>query len=363
MATKPKNNANFTIYLVIIHTKTTFAPGAYGTSLLLRENFLSKIEVRPGPGFQIARRKAISPVTVHSNNMGKKDRTGGKRKLQEEEEDESDEDLELQAEMAALASLRAEQEGRSGDEGESVPSQGKYLREAIEKCNGEFEEIPFKESMTICEFGLDPFDEHDDLAREMAFYNQSLLAVRFGRDRLKALGIPTQRPHDYFAENVKTDGHMAKIKDRLILEEKKMDAFEQRKMRDENRKFAKQKAALLKQEKSKKVKGEIEDTKKGWKGRDGDADDERRGSRGHAAGARDNDEKSDKRKGYDKKYGHGGKDAKRRKLSDKKSLNDLSDYSPRGGKNVKRESHMRQRSKNKKPNRPGKSTRDAKRNK
>ena len=39
----------------------------------------------------------------------------------------------------------------------------------------------------------------------MAFYNQSVSAVREGRRRLEALNIPTKRPSDYFCENVKTD--------------------------------------------------------------------------------------------------------------------------------------------------------------
>jgi rRNA-processing protein EBP2 len=46
----------------------------------------------------------------------------------------------------------------------------------------------------------------------MAFYNHTLLAVKLGRDKLDALGIPTRRPNDFFCENVKTDSHMAKVK-------------------------------------------------------------------------------------------------------------------------------------------------------
>ena len=45
----------------------------------------------------------------------------------------------------------------------------------------------------------------------MAFYNQSVSAVREGRRRLEALNIPTKRPSDYFCENVKTDMHMNRV--------------------------------------------------------------------------------------------------------------------------------------------------------
>ena len=45
----------------------------------------------------------------------------------------------------------------------------------------------------------------------MAFYNQSVSAVREGRRRLEALNVPTKRPSDYFCENVKTDMHMNRV--------------------------------------------------------------------------------------------------------------------------------------------------------
>ena len=50
---------------------------------------------------------------------------------------------------------------------------------------------------------------------------------------------------------------MIRVKDRLILEEKKIDAFEKRKQREVSRKYDKQVADMRKQEKSKKVKSEI----------------------------------------------------------------------------------------------------------
>lgn len=57
-----------------------------------------------------------------------------------------------------------------------------------------------------------------------------------------------ERPTDFFCEHVKTDNHMAKIKDRLIMEEKKIDAFEKRKNREHNKKFNKQVANVKQQE-------------------------------------------------------------------------------------------------------------------
>ena len=51
-----------------------------------------------------------------------------------------------------------------------------------------------------------PLDVHDDLKREVAFYNSALEAVHMARSQCKKAGIPFSRPDDFFAEMVKTDG-------------------------------------------------------------------------------------------------------------------------------------------------------------
>jgi len=81
---------------------------------------------------------------------------------------------------------------------------------------------------------------HDDLKREVAFYNQTLASVRFARDRLKRENIAYKRPEDYFAEMLKSDAHMAKVKDKLIYEQKKITAVEERKKSQAHRKVAKE---------------------------------------------------------------------------------------------------------------------------
>ncbi|PNP38146.1 hypothetical protein TGAM01_v207902 [Trichoderma gamsii] len=83
-------------------------------------------------------------------------------------------------------------------------------------------------------------DVSDDLQRELAFYSQCLEAVRLGRSRLISEGVPFSRPKDYFAEMVKEDAHMDKIKAKLVEEaSNKKAAAEARKLRD-LKKFGKQ---------------------------------------------------------------------------------------------------------------------------
>ncbi|KAH0551596.1 hypothetical protein GP486_007186 [Trichoglossum hirsutum] len=100
---------------------------------------------------------------------------------------------------------------------------------------------PFSEHQTVNSSApIDITDVNDDLNRELAFYKQSLNAVKVARALLKKEGVPFTRPADYFAEMVKSDEHMGIIKKKMIDEAaSKKAAAEARKQRD-LRKFGKQ---------------------------------------------------------------------------------------------------------------------------
>lgn len=53
-------------------------------------------------------------------------------------------------------------------------------------------------------------------------------------------GIKTQRPDDFLAEMYKKDQVMQKIKNRLVKQQVKIQNFEEKRHRMENKKFAKQ---------------------------------------------------------------------------------------------------------------------------
>jgi rRNA-processing protein EBP2 len=55
-------------------------------------------------------------------------------------------------------------------------------------------------------FGSGQVDVHDDLKREVAFYDVALKAVLEAKDKCEEAGISFSRPDDFFAEMVKTDG-------------------------------------------------------------------------------------------------------------------------------------------------------------
>ncbi|KAL8710081.1 MAG: hypothetical protein Q9220_005353 [cf. Caloplaca sp. 1 TL-2023] len=83
-------------------------------------------------------------------------------------------------------------------------------------------------------------DVDDDLNRELAFHRQCLHAAKEAKLMLKKEGVAFSRPADYFAEMVKSDEHMGKIKQRMTNEAAdKKAAVDARKLRD-LKKFGKQ---------------------------------------------------------------------------------------------------------------------------
>lgn len=45
---------------------------------------------------------------------------------------------------------------------------------------------------------------------------------------MKVAGVAWKRPTDYYAEMVKSDGHMRKVKDQLMYQQRQIDQAEER---------------------------------------------------------------------------------------------------------------------------------------
>ncbi|KAI9734464.1 MAG: rRNA-processing protein and EBNA1-binding protein ebp2 [Claussenomyces sp. TS43310] len=184
-------------------------------------------------------------------------------------------------------------------------------------------------------------DVSDDLTRELAFYSQCLSAVKDARGLLKEEKAPFSRPNDYFAEMVKADEHMAKIKAKLIdAAASKKAAADARKQRD-LKKFGKQVQVAKLQERDKERKTTLEKIKTLKRRRqdtDGPTETEESAlfdvALDDAAedGSRDRNRESrgksgdNKRAKKDSKYGHGGK-KRFAKSGDAMSSGDLSGFS------------------------------------
>jgi rRNA-processing protein EBP2 len=144
---------------------------------------------------------------------------------------------------------------------------------------------------------------------------------------------------------------MAKVKDRLIFENKKMEAVAQRKSNKEQKLRVRETHDNKLAEKAKRKREHeraVEDWAKSSHSGAGSADDLKRG-----------DGPNKKRLAADRKYGRGGKKG-RFKQNDRKSMDDMSSFNPRGnfaGGGTKR---TRSSSSGKGgSNRPGKRARDA----
>ncbi|XP_077245227.1 putative rRNA-processing protein EBP2 homolog isoform X1 [Tasmannia lanceolata] len=107
-------------------------------------------------------------------------------------------------------------------------------------------------------------DVNDDLARELAFYTQALEGTRQAFAKLQSMGLPFLRPPDYYAEMVKTDVHMMKVKGRLLVEKKRIEESEERRKARESKRISKEVQAQKLKERAKQKKEEIESVKK-WR--------------------------------------------------------------------------------------------------
>lgn len=164
-------------------------------------------------------------------------------------EDEED------AEAIPLSDIESLDEEEKGD---VVPHQRltinntSALLKALKSFALSTSKLPFSEhqSTTSAEPISIP-DVDNDLNRELAFYKQSLDAVKEARSLLKKEGVPFSRPTDYFAEMVKSDEHMGIIKRKMTDEAaNKKAAAEARKQRD-LKKFGKQVQVAKLQERDK----------------------------------------------------------------------------------------------------------------
>eukprot|EP01096_Ripella_sp_DP13-Kostka_P011646 TRINITY_DN474_c0_g2_i1.p1 TRINITY_DN474_c0_g2~~TRINITY_DN474_c0_g2_i1.p1 ORF type:complete len:364 (-),score=201.62 TRINITY_DN474_c0_g2_i1:125-1156(-) len=205
-------------------------------------------------------------------------------------------------------------------------------REAMKlKIEGE-STVPWYETLVITATKPIDVDAKDDLSRELAFYNQGLEAALEAEKRLKELGFPIIRPNDYFAEMIKNDSHMSKVRKRMLETKRRIEIVEERRRQQQQRKFGKQIQIAKEQERMKEKTTLIKNAKKLSKGGN-TLDDEQLGiAKPKSKGDRDG-VKSKKREAKDQKYGYGG-GKKNIKSNTRESTNDLSSFNKKRNKAV-----------------------------
>ncbi|KAL0575384.1 rRNA-processing protein EBP2 [Marasmius crinis-equi] len=206
--------------------------------------------------------------------------------------------------------------------------------------------IPWTETLVLSYPEKVDVDVNDDLNRELAFYKQALHGANEARKLAAKHKFPFTRPSDYFAEMVKSDAHMERIRQRLLDESAGIKKSEEKRREREGKKFGKQ-VQIEKLKEREKSKKDMEERLKGLKrkrkdilengGDQGDdfdvavedaiADRPAKRSRGGAAGG-----KQVSRQARDKKFGFGGQN--RRSKQNTKESTDNFDMggSRRGGR-------------------------------
>ncbi|KAF8073955.1 eukaryotic rRNA processing protein EBP2-domain-containing protein [Lyophyllum atratum] len=207
--------------------------------------------------------------------------------------------------------------------------------------------FPWTETLVLSYPQTIDVDVNDDLNRELAFYKQALHSADAARTLAAKHKFPFTRPADYFAEMVKTDSHMERIRQRLLDESAGIKKSEDKRKEREGKKFGKQVQVekLKEREKSKK---DMEERLKGLKRKRKDildnpqaGDDEfdiavedaiadrpaKRGRGAGASGGRGTSGGRGGRQARDSKYGFGG--ANRRSKSNTRDSTD--DFGGRRG--------------------------------
>mmetsp|Transcript_40518 Transcript_40518/g.114769 ORF Transcript_40518/g.114769 Transcript_40518/m.114769 type:complete len:284 (+) Transcript_40518:107-958(+) len=251
----------------------------------------------------------------------------------------------------------SEDEGYSSLEEEEAAVKGPAAaadREAIYNTEGLHDkleemawtdEVPWVETQTITCGSIEQVEEvEDDLQRELVFYTQALDAAKQAVEKFQGGDIKWLRPEDYYAEMVKSDAHMLRVKEQLNYETQKIDAAEERRKQRESKRFQKQLQAERTKEKAQEKKRSIDEVSKWRKQREksgykegGEFELESFNRKPKKAGERLASsgfaQKSKKRQFKDSKFGFGGR-KRLQKQNTAESTADMSSYRPStaGGK-------------------------------
>ncbi|KAI5310086.1 rRNA-processing protein and EBNA1-binding protein ebp2, partial [Ascosphaera atra] len=182
----------------------------------------------------------------------------GENEAEESEEEDEDEDEEDEDDIP-LSDLEEE------DTTDVVPHQrltinnSAAIRASLKRISFLTPQTAFSEhNSLVSKQQLDVPDVHDDLQRELQFYSVCQNATKEARSLLKKEGVPFSRPGDYFAEMVKSDEHMSKIKKKLFEEAAAKKASAEAKRQRDLKKFGKQVQVAKLQQRAKEKKEMLE---------------------------------------------------------------------------------------------------------
>ena len=169
------------------------------------------------------------------------------------EDDEDEDDIDEDEDAMEMAALLAKSQAKNPLINNKPALQDRLADIVL----GGGAKVPWVETFTVlgrttAESLVD--DANDDLKRELAFYDIALAGVKDCQEMCRSSGISYERPSDYYAEMVKSDGHMLKVKKELLEQAAKIEAAELRRKQRDAKKFGKALQVEKNQEKEKKKK-------------------------------------------------------------------------------------------------------------
>ncbi|CAF2981902.1 unnamed protein product [Rotaria sp. Silwood2] len=203
----------------------------------------------------------------------------------------------------------------------------------------------------------------NDFKREMLFYRQAQAAVLESIPRLKAEKIATKRPDDYYAQMVKSDEHMKKIREYLVNRKSDIEKREKLRKLREQRLYGKkvqQEVLLKRQEDKSKLLKTMKKVRKGKQGGMQELEETLGDRKKNFGKSNENDykrnSKNNRKLEYkNKKFGFGG----RKKNIKKNTAESSADVFNKKSTKWQRPSFHAQKGKKgkQKPSRPGKTAR------
>ncbi|CCH43513.1 Midasin [Wickerhamomyces ciferrii] len=275
----------------------------------------------------------------------------------EDEEDEDEDEEDEDEEDIPLSDVEVDSDADIVPHSKLTINNVGALKNALTRIQLPWEKHSFQQHQSLTsKENVEPQikDIYDDTEREVAFYKQALSTALEGRSKLLKLKIPFSRPLDYFAEMIKSDEHMDRLKSKLVKEASEKKASVEARRQRELKKFGKQVQNATLQERQKQ-KRETLDKIKGLKRKRQDneistndfnvAIEEATADKDERKERNKRTKPNAKRAAKDQKYGSGGMKRFKRK-NDAESSADMRDFSQRKMKG--------------KASRPGKSKRNRK---
>jgi len=176
--------------------------------------------------------------------------------------DEDDEAAEFHAYLRAQADKLSTSTGVPRPQAiNNEPALNQKLDEIV---LNEGKELPFLDHLQTAPPSLEVPNAQDDFDREAKFKNVVNECVKDAHRKFAVIGFEHRRPDDYYAEMVKSDSHMEKVRRLLLRDKNRIEESDRRRKQRDLKKFGKKVQVAKQQERQQKKKQDLDAVRK-WR--------------------------------------------------------------------------------------------------